>query len=162
MDEIKSILYPTDFSDCSAAALPHAKFLAGQLGVPLHVLYVQEEEHSQANHEVLLHRLQHYLEERGARAVSGRGHLGGKPAPVWGILLKAHRRHKQRPRRAGLQGRRVRCRGPMGRCAPCFPQEGQGAPGRIAPQRAKVTPTSREGRACLDVGFLPWRQGALT
>jgi universal stress protein A len=65
MDEIKSILYPTDFSDCSAAALPHAKFLAGQLGVPLHVLYVQEEEYSEANHEVLLHRLQHYLEERG-------------------------------------------------------------------------------------------------
>ncbi|MDA0838578.1 MAG: universal stress protein [Planctomycetota bacterium] len=61
--KISSILYPTDFSESSGAALPHAKFLAEQLGVPLHVVYVQEGDHSQANYQVLLHRLQRYLEE---------------------------------------------------------------------------------------------------
>lgn len=40
MLKIKKILYPTDFSNCSKQAYPHALFLAEKYGAELHILHV--------------------------------------------------------------------------------------------------------------------------
>jgi nucleotide-binding universal stress UspA family protein len=40
MLKIKKILYPTDFSNCSKQAYPHAHFLAEKYGAELHILHV--------------------------------------------------------------------------------------------------------------------------
>jgi len=42
-DQINNVLFPTDFSDLSVAALPLAMDLAAKYGAKLHCLYVVEE-----------------------------------------------------------------------------------------------------------------------
>ena len=42
-DQINNVLFPTDFSDLSVAALPLAMDLAAKYGATLHCLYVVEE-----------------------------------------------------------------------------------------------------------------------
>lgn len=49
MAEIKTILFPTDFTEASTKVAPYAKFLAEKLGAKLIVLFVVEELAKYAN-----------------------------------------------------------------------------------------------------------------
>lgn len=60
MNEIRNILFPTDLSDDSFAAWPHAVALARKLGARIHAVTVVEEPYALAPYEqygVLLHAM---------------------------------------------------------------------------------------------------------